>query len=507
MGPKSYQVIVYTEHCEGEPGVIARELATLSEQPESSFLKGLSAGLVIFQRELSYDEAVEYKELLDNRGISAQIRRGTSEVREKQSLETVDEIKIASFLDDADIFGVESEAENDLIAGNPVAGGWNALFPDLAENIEKAPRPAAKRAVLKSDPKAEAVPAISSWQPALDTQEGVVASVPVAKTQKPDVVRVEKPVEKRPARIESTEKIDELKKSRVFAGTVLAEAAAIHVQTLGPYAPTGFDPRPAHVPLLAAVFSGFAPGAGQIYNGQEEAALKYGMRFWWIRPWIASVRQAHEFGIKVRDYQEPRPADASLGRALRYAAGWYLVVILFAGLIVFGVSATWDLMAKQEQVVVSVDIGDVVERAVRDIQFARMSSNTAVNKYLDEQNKSKQEFTMSVEERAHRLYVIGYSYCVGRQYNLCEATMRRVTSLGVRNRDAYRLQAWASMQIQERDKTPMPEIDEVPTLFELELHQENDPDRDIVQPALDLMRDEQGANEVTKALNEANEVD
>lgn len=503
MDSKSYQVIIYAEHCEDAPAVIARRLARFSGQPESLFSEGLLTGLVIFARGLSYADAVAYKEKLEDEGIFAEIRRSESEILGKYSLETLENKQITSFRDDADVLLTEFNDDDDLNEKGQLKGGWDVLFPDLAENLESPPYPPVKKPVLvpPASARAESGPAISSWQPALDTQEGVVASVPVKAIQKPRASHVNRPAEKLSISETSGERSDDIeniKRSREFAGTVLSEAVVNRGETLGPYAPTGFDPRPAHVPVVAAIFSGFAPGAGQIYNGQDDAALKYGMWFWWIRPWIASVRQAYEYGIRVRDYYEPQPADASFGRALRYVAGWYLVVFVLVGLIVFGASAIWENRTKQEQVVMQIEIADVVERAVHDIQFARMSANTAVNRFLDEQNKSKQQFTMSAEERAHRLYVIGYSYCVGRQYNLCEATMRRVTSLGARNRDAYRLQTWASMQIKEGGKTPMPEIGEVPTLFELELHQENDPDRDIVQPALNLMRNEQGANNATK---------
>lgn len=85
--------------------------------------------------------------------------------------------------------------------------------------------------------------------------------------------------------------------------------------------------------------------------------------------------------------------------------------------------------------------------------------------------------------------------------------MRRVTSLGVGNRDAYRLQAWASMQIKESGREAMPEIGEVPTLLELDFFQENDPDQDIVQPALDSMLQEQDSNRAVEEVEGGGDVE
>ncbi len=505
MGEKNYQVVIHTEHCADGPAVIARRLAVLSGRPESELLESLLLGLLTFRKALDYEEAAACKEMLGREGISAQIVRSVGAIRESASVKSV------RGAEEADVpFGrfsalnVESADETSSKARRTVAsdaageasGGWEALFPELAEN-----EAAVEANVVEK--KTKVLPKISAWEPELDTTEGLVERVSGGVASEKNSSGRSSSVGGRTAdditqsAHESLDRMENLKKSRAFAGEVLSGAIAQQEEARGPYAPVGFDPRPAHVPVISAILSGLAPGAGQVYNGQDALALKYSLQFWWIRPWIESVRQAREYGERIRDYQVPRPEQETLGRALRYAAVLYVCVIALVVAAGFAIGEVSERVARPQAVVVAAESVDVVGRAVTGVRFARVAANAAVHEFLDEQNKVKQEFTMSAEERAHRLYVIGHSYCAAHQYTLCETTMRRVTSLGAGNRDAYRLQAWASMQIKQGTREPMPEVGEVPTLFELELDQQaafHDPDRDLVQPALDSMLAETAEN-------------
>ena len=79
---------------------------------------------------------------------------------------------------------------------------------------------------------------------------------------------------------------------------------------------------------------------------------------------------------------------------------------------------------------------------------------------------------MSDEERAERLFRIGYPECVNRQYDMCVAAMKRVTSIRPSFRAAFRLQAWASAQRDSQaPREPMPDVGPVETLMEYELDQ------------------------------------
>ena len=249
----------------------------------------------------------------------------------------------------------------------------------------------------------------------------------------------------------------------------LAEAMQFYEER-PPYAPRGYDPRPDHVPLLAAVFSAFAPGAGQIFNGQPEKAQRYALTFFLLVPWVRAVRDAWSYGEQVRRYYAPRPEPGEVRRAAFFVLKWWFAVGLVASLSLytFGLVEAQREQARQhaERELVAAMIDVAVVEVDEALEPALLAANQAHKTLADQQAA----FTMSQEERAQRLYIIGYQSCVQRDYEACEATMRRVTALRAESRDAFRLQAWASVQARRNDpEAPMPEVAPVPSLEEFEL--------------------------------------
>jgi flagellar biosynthesis regulator FlaF len=259
-----------------------------------------------------------------------------------------------------------------------------------------------------------------------------------------------------------------------FEGSRLSHALIQDRAERPPYAPKGYDPLPEHVPLIGAVLSALAPGAGQVFNGQDERAVQYGLKFLLIRPWVESVRQAQSYGERIRTYYAPRPAAGSFWRALRYLVVFWAVIISVGICLSWLGQGLWETVQIRRHEAYQIEVADVIEQSVRTVQNARVDALTAVLEAAQEATPDS-EFIMSDEERARRLYIIGHEYCRRNDFRLCHEIMGRVIALQGSSRNAFRLQAWASVRMQNsREREPMPDVGEVPTLaqFEFELERE-----------------------------------
>lgn len=240
-----------------------------------------------------------------------------------------------------------------------------------------------------------------------------------------------------------------------------------------PYAPDGFDDRVEHIPALAALLSALAPGAGQIYNGEEARVRDLCRRSVWVRPWVDSVAQARKTGEKIRDYWAPRPKEGALGRALKHLAiFWVLAAVVLGGFGWAGSAIYRVATAPQASTIPEVDPAEVVERAKRDLiqaQALAIAAQEAEAQAVAERAK-KERFTMPDEERAERLFRQGYAYCESGRYRTCATAMRRVSELSPKlRRKAFRLQAWAEIRQSGDQDAPMPDVGEVESLSGYEM--------------------------------------
>ncbi|QDG53134.1 hypothetical protein FIV42_21025 [Persicimonas caeni] len=228
-----------------------------------------------------------------------------------------------------------------------------------------------------------------------------------------------------------------------------------------PYAPEGFDDSMSHIPLIAALLSLIAPGAGQVYNGRVEEAREYGVRFALILPWYHSVREAYDYAEKIRTYWAPRPEPGAFVGALKHLAIWWLVAgTAFAALGWVGLELYDVAKTPEAPKITEADVDSAFGEARTKVQMARIAALDGVTAYLDERDRNHKRFTMSQNERAERLFRRGIVFCKNGNYATCASAMKRVSSLSPRlRRDAYRLQAWASVQqSSQRTNEPMPEV-------------------------------------------------
>lgn len=237
-----------------------------------------------------------------------------------------------------------------------------------------------------------------------------------------------------------------------------------------PYAPDGFDPRPDHSPAVAAILSAIAPGAGQVFNGDSDDALDYGWKSFMLFPWYQSVRQAHQKGERIRTHWAPRPESGAFVASLKYMVAWWVCFASVLFMLSWFSTAIYDAVTRPDVPETSAqDVRRALDDANLYVLQARVDSLDAVAAYRD--SKPEQKFTMTPEERAERLFRIGYVECQSGDYRTCESTMKKVTSLDRTNRHAFKLQTWASMQQRTRKKRPMPDVGVIESLNDLELQE------------------------------------
>ncbi|MFU8805472.1 MAG: hypothetical protein ACNA8W_16795 [Bradymonadaceae bacterium] len=138
------------------------------------------------------------------------------------------------------------------------------------------------------------------------------------------------------------------------------------------------------------------------------------------------------------------------------------------------VQGVWEASQKVRHEAYQIEVGDVVTQAAVNVQNARVDAMTAILRHQEEHGSGSSEFIMGDEERAQRLYIIGYEYCRRGDHTLCAEIMNRVNTLAGGSRNAFRLQTWASVRSRGGSQEPMPDVGEVPSLanFEFELERE-----------------------------------
>lgn len=508
-----FAVTITASKAEIDASTYARRLGELLDRPVADLEEAIRGDTVVLERELSYGEALEIQRELSRRRIPAQVSsgeelsgrelllRGESFGEEIGGVDTdgspattTDEDRSASPAQEAVAKtspANSNDDDHDRGSGgdDDDPGAWAELFPELAreedepieedddwasEAFSNAPVtlddetiPVSQDNATESDEKS--VSATSEDKP---VAESVGSGFEADATQKPP-----RPSPDSPTRLEAETSFEEQQpKSSGFDAGKIREAFSGDGENRPPYKPKGYDKRPEHVPLVAAVLSAIAPGAGQVFNGQPEKAQSYAVKFFLVVPWVQSVRQAMKYGEKVRTYYAPRPEPGTGKRAMWFAVKWWATVAVLA-LVVGGlVSMIEDHRQEQEQrrqARVLADAMTVSQGQIR--QSVRSAAEAAEEVEIEaepgeDEDESQVEYTMDDEERAQRLFIIGYHYCQGRQFARCEQLMSRVTQLVPGNRDAYRLQTWASLQKASPDgDRSMPDLQaEVPTLEEFE---------------------------------------
>ena len=448
---RDYAVTVTASRTAVDPAVLAARLAEVLGEALEEVEASVRAGTVIVQGQLSYGEALVLQRELAKRQIPCAVAPAANSdlvgVRDfSRTREPEEELQGAP--------PDEEPGEEEPIEERPVtaSGAWGELFPDLDEE-ERQEEEGGDEAFFAELQAAEASARAGSAPPPVITP--ATPSGPVARASR------EVPGEREH----------------------LQAALAITDQEVGrpPYQPRGYDPRPPHVSLIAAILSGVAPGAGQVFNGQPEKARGYSWKFVALYPWVQSVRDAWRIGEKIRTYYAPRPAPEAAKAAVVYVSKFWVTLIL----ILFSVS--WIAGAVQE---FRAEQRELQERRVfRELlHYGLDAVADAVEEGEEEARIEGRErearAVVERQERARRLFIVGYHQCLSGEYDLCAAAMRRVNTLGQENADARRLQAWATVKAQARDsELSMPDVGFVPTLeeFELELAGEGESLEEFVE--------------------------
>lgn len=493
-----YAVTITASRTRVEPDRLARKIADILERPEEQVLQVLTDNTVVVQKELGYRQATRVQRELSSRGIPSQVtpheeltgrevvlmKNDPGDDRPSPRPEQAGSVDGGDESEDS-TSGPEdsrqSEQDDHHAPAATGSGAWGELFPDLEEEDEddeldespppQQPEPEGTDGQL-DDAEETLRQEFSAGFGKLEQEierTGAGESSPGQAAPQP-ALEPSEPAASDPGSAKNTEA------SGGFDAAKISEAFASRDDDRPPYKPKGFDSRPAHIPLVAALLSLIAPGAGQVYNGQPDEARRYGWMFILIVPWIQAIRQAWRYGEKVRTYYAPRPEEGTGRKALMFGAKWWLVVLVFATITGTTVSAVMEYRqvdAQRQQQLVLQQLSGAADRQVRTgVERARQVVEQRGEQIIAD-SVDQGEYTMDDEERARRLFILGYHYCKGGEYQMCDQMMRRVASLEPRNRDAYQIQTWASLRSQGvGEDRQMPEINgEVPTLrdFEIEL--------------------------------------
>ena len=359
-------------------------------------------------------------------------------------------------------------------AQEPVSsGGWDALFPGITASAEAAAEgeeAATNRLPAAALATPDEVPTVVDNAATMidtDVPEAVMA---LQSTLEPNTIQ--RPRRETPPKIKAPTTPD----VSDFEAAKISRALLSQEPDKGPYQPQGFDDRLPHNPNLAAVLSALAPGAGQIYNGDDgDEAMAYGLKFILVKPWIESVRDARTQAERIASYHAKRPPEAATFRAVRYMALWWFCVVVAIAILVTMSSFVMDLAGREEApAFTDVDVRRCHEDAVMQVQESRIAALDAV---AAARTNPKRKFTMTDDERAERMFLVGYEYCRNRSYVDCEEAMKKVNAVKQGHKQALRLQSWASISRRQRKQIPMPDVGVVQTLGDYEING-NTPEND-----------------------------
>ena len=489
---RQYAVTIQASTTEVKPRVMAERLCELLDRPVDQLEEAITGGVMVLENGLKYREAIEIQKELGRRRIPARICAEEEVQGEKTWLRRGEEEEIRDGQEVGDeawqAVGEWEEVELDLdevVSQKPAPAeeepgeksAWAELFPDLSEptsskggqeeedffsELEGFDDPVGGLLDEFSSPVVEDVEEIGTWEGADSLDEGGEQLPLLGAAQ---------------AVVASPAVSSAVEGSGGFDASVIRQAFVDSEEERPPFKPRSYDPRPPHIPALAAILSFIAPGAGQIFNGEEEKAQRYGMSFFLVVPWVLSIVQAARYGEKVRTYYAPRPEQGAGKRALVYGLKWWLSVAVVAVVVTSMYGQLEEHLEQREssrQALVLQEMLHYANDAVEDgVEDGAGAAEVAAAEWEARQEEERAaEPSMDPEERARRLFIVGYHYCAGRNYEMCQQMMSRVTSLVPGNRDAFRLQAWASMQSRaaRADREPIPEVSgEVPTLNEFEV--------------------------------------
>lgn len=498
MSLRTHAVVVQPDQWSGAPAELARLLAPLTGIDVAQLTDALARGPMTVEADLSPGAAQAIADRLVQLGVPAEIHPPTvpaAALPERGAVPTKQDVRLerARVTDE-----IPRTRRSTMMGHKPMVtgdipeveddddGGWGAVFPDLANRPSK-PAATPKSTAPPSLDELEGDEPIRELTPPLQRQ--VEPSTPEPRAPEPPrVPRVPQPSAPSLAALESEpvaspppppdpppkQPKKQPLKPEGFDPSRLAALLPEDEAEQPPFKPTGYDPRPEHHPPFAVMFAILAPGAGHVFNGDDEDALALGLRGWLVVPWVRSVRGVKEKAERIRTYWAPRPEDGSGIRAFKFVAAWWLCVSLIAASLAWGIPAIIRAVNTEPAVEGFTDeqIASVFESAHTGVLASRVKALDA----LEEASKGLQadpKYTMTDEERAERLFAIGYVECRGHSFSMCEAMMKRVLELRPAYRPALKLQAWASVSLNGR-KGPMPDVGEFATLSELELNKLRD---------------------------------
>lgn len=346
------------------------------------------------------------------------------------------------------------------------SGGWASLGFGGSAPLEEGVEPAPTLSLTPAPTRPEPTPPTPSAPLGFGAEPVQQPSSPATAPKAPPEPISAPPLSAAAGPVQSSPAEPARRPDRFDGGAITDAFTGPDEDARPPYMPQGYDGRPPHSAEIAFGLSVLAPGAGQIYNGDNDKALGFGTWFFLVMPWIKSAKEARARAERIATYYAPRPEDGSLGRALRYAGIWYLCVTLTLSFFGWGISSLVERMNPKQEVKIVPLV--VVANGVRNASFNVKKAVEASWADLDEAEAQWKEAQMSDEERAERLFLISLPECKMNNFVVCASSMKRVTQLNSRHPYAFKVQVWAQLRQRTVEPVPMPEIQGYQSILDYE---------------------------------------
>jgi hypothetical protein len=221
-------------------------------------------------------------------------------------------------------------------------------------------------------------------------------------------------------------------------------------------------------PWLAAALGVLAPGAGQVYLGQRDDALRHAMGAPLLLPWVTGVRSAWADATRLVAGRRPMSHRPELGRALLFAlAVWVLVGGLVVGSVWLYRSLTrptLDGLAPALTVPRSEEPAPAALAEERPSVNGESASSSAPGLVAELEARQR-------EARARRLTLQAHGACEAEDWSVCAALAEEARRLEPRLVPAIRLYHRAALALESvgpagsgegSDRAGEPTLREVP---------------------------------------------
>jgi hypothetical protein len=212
------------------------------------------------------------------------------------------------------------------------------------------------------------------------------------------------------------------------------------------------DPDSSDEPVSAGAFtpaflSLLAPGAGQIYLGDEKRGHQYALNAYKIYPWVQSIKDAYR-GKKGEDSPE---RQASMGNLLSFFVIWYTSLVVILGAATFVIMPLLPTGEKSVAPTPHKDSNPAIAAALNhsssDLRRAVKRAGRRANQLAERHKNASIHYTLDNRKRSRRLLRRLSQTCDAQKPELCVKMAKRLEALESQySRLAREIEIWAKLR-------------------------------------------------------------